>query len=310
VSMGRYAVRRLLQFIPVVLGTTFLIFALVWFLPGDPFVGKCGERGCPPAYVAEMTEKYNLDDNVVVAYLKYLGQLLTGDLGQTFSGDSVAAELARTFPVTLKLALVAIAFEVIIGVAAGVLAAVRRGGFWDNLVLISTLVAVAVPVFVIAFVAQYFLAIRLGWFSPTVQAGAPLAQLILPGLVLASLSLAFVARLTRASLVENLRSDYVRTAVAKGVPPAQVVSRHALRNSLIPVLTFIGADFGALLGGAIVVEGIFNIDGFGGLVYTSIQRREGMTVTALVTVMVLIFLLVNLFVDLLYGLIDPRIRYE
>ncbi|MDQ1248002.1 MAG: oligopeptide transport system permease protein [Actinomycetota bacterium] len=308
--MGRYTIRRLLQLIPVVIGTTFLIYVAVWALPGDPFAGKCGDKPCPAEYVAQMTEKYNLNDNVIVAYFKYLGQLLQGNLGETFAGRQVIDELARAFPVTLRLALVAIFFEIIIGITAGILAALRRGKFLDNLVLVSTLLVISIPVFVIGYLAQFIFAIKLGWFPPTVGAGASLYDYILPGLVLASLSLAYVARLTRSSLGENLRADYVRTAVAKGVPRGQVVRKHALRNSMIPVVTFIGADFGALLGGAIVTEGIFNIAGFGGLIYQSIRLREGTTVVALVTVLVLIFLLVNLFVDLLYGLIDPRIRYE
>lgn len=308
--MGRYTIRRLLQLIPVLLGTTFLIYVAVWALPGDPFAGKCGDRPCPAAYVAEMTEKYNLNDNVVVAYFKYLGNLLTGNLGETFSGQQVADVLARAFPVTFKLAVVAITFEIVIGITAGIMAALKRGKFLDNLVLISTLLVISIPVFVIGYLAQFVFGIKLGWFPPTVSSNATFYELLLPGLVLASLSLAYVARLTRTSLVENLRSDYVRTAIAKGVPRGQVVRKHALRNSLIPVVTFIGADFGALLGGAIVTEGIFNINGFGGLIYKSIQLREGMTVTALVTVLVLIFLLVNLMVDILYGFIDPRIRYE
>mgnify|MGYP003584248836 CR=1 FL=1 len=308
--MGRYTIRRLLQLIPVVIGTTFLIYVAVWALPGDPFAGKCGDKPCPAEYVAQMTEKYNLDDNVIVAYFKYLGQLLQGNLGETFAGRQVIDELARAFPITLRLAVVAIVFEIVIGITAGILAALRRGKFLDNLVLVSTLLVISIPVFVIGYLAQYVFAIKLGWFPPTVGANASLYDYILPGLVLASLSLAYVARLTRSSLGENLRADYVRTAVAKGVPRGQVVRKHALRNSMIPVVTFIGADFGALLGGAIVTEGIFNIAGFGGLIYQSIRLREGTTVVALVTVLVLIFLLVNLFVDLLYGLIDPRIRYE
>lgn len=308
--MGRYTIRRLLQLIPVVLGTTFLIYVAVWALPGDPFAGKCGDKPCPPEYVAQMTAKYNLDDNVIVAYFKYLGQLLQGNLGETFAGRQVIDELARAFPITLRLALVAIFFEIVIGITAGILAALRRGKFVDNLVLVSTLLVISIPVFVIGYLAQYIFAIKLGWFPPTVGANAGLYDYLLPGLVLASLSLAYVARLTRSSLGENLRADYVRTAVAKGVPRGQVVRKHALRNSMIPVVTFIGADFGALLGGAIVTEGIFNIAGFGGLIYQSIRLREGTTVVALVTVLVLIFLLVNLFVDLLYGFIDPRIRYE
>ncbi len=164
--------------------------------------------------------------------------------------------------------------------------------------------------FVIGTTAQYIFGIRLGWFPPTVSQEAPVSDLILPALVLASLSLAYVARLMRTTLAENLRADYVRTATAKGLARRRVIGLHAVRNSLIPVVTFIGADFGALLGGAIVTEGIFNIAGVGGLTYRAIRTREGATVTAVVTVLVLVFLIVNLLVDLLYAYLDPRIRYE
>ena len=307
--MGQYTIRRLLQMIPVIIGTTFLIYAMVWALPGDPFAGKCGDRPCPPAYVAEQTARFNLDDPLLIAYVKYLGNLVTGDLGETFKGTQVAQELAVALPATVKLATLAILLEIVIGIGAGVLAGLRRGSFVDNLVLLSTLVVISIPIFVIGYLAQYILGVQLGWFPPTVGSGAPLSDLILPALVLASTSLAYVARLTRAQLAENTRADYVRTATAKGLPRSQVV-RHTLRNSLIPVITFIGLDFGALMGGAIVTEGIFNIKGIGGLVFTSIQTREGATVTAVITLIVLVFLIVNLLVDLLYGLLDPRIRYE
>lgn len=308
--MGRYVIRRLLQMIPVVIGTTFLIFWMVWSLPGDPFASKCGERPCPQSYIDVMTDKYNLDDPLLVQYFKYLGNLLTGDFGQTFSGVEVSELIARAYPVTIKLALVAIVVEVVIGITAGILAGLRRGSFIDNLVLVSTLFVVSIPVFVIGFVAQFFFGIKLGWFPPTVGPDPSIYELLLPGFVLASLSLAYVARLMRTSLVENLRSDYVRTAVAKGLSRPRVVGIHLVRNSLIPVITFIGADFGALLGGAIVTEGIFNIPGIGGLTFRSIGLREGATVTGVVTLLVLVFLLMNLLVDLLYAVLDPRIRYE
>ncbi len=307
--MGQYTLRRLLQMIPVVIGTTFFIFAMVWALPGDPFSGKCGDRPCPPEYVAALTEKYNLDDPLVLQYVKYMGNLLTGDLGDTFKGTTVFEELSVALPATLKLTTMAIVIEIVIGIGAGVLAGLKRGSFVDNLVLLSTLVVISIPIFVIGYLAQFIFGVQLGWFPPTVGIGAPVSDLIMPAFVLASVSLAYVARLMRTQLAENMRADYVRTATSKGLPRRGVVG-HGLRNSLIPVITFIGIDFGALMGGAVVTEGIFNIKGIGGLVYTSIQTREGATVTAAITFIVLVFLLVNLLVDLLYGVLDPRIRYE
>jgi oligopeptide transport system permease protein len=308
--MGRYVIRRVLQMVPVVLGTTFLIYWLVWALPGDPFAGKCGQRPCSDAYIAAQTDKFNLDDPLFVQYGKYLGNLLRANFGETFSGEQISHLVATAYPTTAKLALLAILFEVVIGIAAGAVAGLRRGGYLDNLVLVSTLVVISLPVFVIGFVMQYTAAIKLGLFSPTVSADAPVGQLILPALVLASLSLAYVARLMRSSLAESLRSDYVRTAVAKGLPRRRVVGVHTVRNSLIPVVTFIGADFGTLLGGAIVTEGIFNINGVGGLLYRSIRLREGATVVVVVAILVMVFLIVNLLVDILYAVLDPRIRYD
>lgn len=306
--MGRYVIRRLLQMIPVIIGTTFIIYAMVWALPGDPFAGRCGDRPCPPAYVEMMTEKYNLNDALPVQYFKYLGNLLTGDFGDTFRGTPILDELTQRYPTTIKLALIAIVFEVVIGITAGIVAGIRRGGFLDNLVLVSTLFVVSIPVFVIGFIAQITLGVQLGIFPVT--SDGSFFSLIMPGFVLGSLSLAFVARLMRTNLVENLRADYVRTATAKGLKRQRVIGIHAVRNSLIPVITFIGADFGGLLGGAIVTEGIFNVNGVGNLIFRSIRAREGATVTAAVTVLVLVFLLVNLFVDLLYAVLDPRIRYD
>lgn len=296
--------------IPVVFGTTFLIYAMVWAVPTDPFAGRCGQRPCPEAYVTAMREKFNLDDPLVVSYFKYLGNLLTGNFGETFQGLSVAQEIMRAYPVTVRLAFVAIVFEIVIGIGAGILAGLRRGKFIDNFVLISTLIVIAIPVFVIGTVLQYFLGIRWQIFPATVPAGAPWNSLILPGFVLASLSLAYVARLVRASLGENIRSDYVRTATAKGLGGRRIIGLHVMRNSLIPVVTFIGADFGALLGGAIVTEGIFNIAGVGGLTYRAIKTQDAAMVTGVVTVLVLVFLFVNLLVDLLYGVLDPRISHD
>ncbi len=308
--MGRYTIRRLLQMIPVIIGTTLLIFLMVWALPGNPFVGRCGDRPCPENYVQMMTDKFNLDEPWYIQYGLYMQNLVTGDFGETFNGRQVIDELTRAYPVTVKLAAMAILFEVVIGIAAGIMAGLRRGGFIDNLVLLSTLLVISIPIFVIGYLAQLVFGVQLGWFPVTVSSEATTYELLLPAMVLAAGSLAYVARVMRTNLVENLRSDYVRTAVAKGLKRRRVVGIHTVRNSLIPVITLIGADFGALLGGAIVTEGIFNIKGVGGLIFQNIRLREGAMVTGAVTVLVLIFLLVNLFVDLLYAALDPRIRYD
>jgi oligopeptide transport system permease protein len=295
--------------IPVVIVVTALIHLMVWALPGDPFAGRCGDRPCPPTYVAQMTEQFNLDKPWPIQYLTYLGNLFTGDFGRSFRGDEVADALARAYPVTLKLALMAIAIEVLIGITAGILAALRKGELVDSLVLVCTLFVISIPVFVIGSTVQLFFGIRFGWFPPTVDEGS-FSELLMPAFVLASVSLAYVSRLMRTNLVENLRADYVRTASAKGMRRSRVIGVHTVRNSLIPVITFIGFDLGALMGGSIVVEGIFSINGVGGLIFNNIQSRDGAMVVGAVTVLVLVFLFVNLLVDLLYAVLDPRIRYD
>ncbi len=308
--MGKYVVRRLLQMIPVILGTTFLIYAMVFALPGDPTAGKCGERKCSDAYIAKYYEEHNLNDALPLQYVKYLGKLVQGDLGKNQYDVPVKEDLAKRYQVTGKLALMAVAFEVIIGITAGILAGVRKGRFVDNLVLVSTLVVISIPIFVIGALAQYFLGVKVGIFPVTVSSNSTIYELLLPAMVLGSLSVAYVARLTRTNLAENLRADYVRTATAKGLARRRAVGIHALRNSLIPVVTFVGFDFGALLGGAIVTERIFNIQGIGGYIYRGIQTRDGVAVVGAVTALVIVYLFVNLFVDLLYGFLDPRISHD
>lgn len=307
--MGRYIARRLLQAIPVFLGTTFLIFSLVFAIPGDPIRALSGDKPISPSVYAELQDRYNLDDPFLVQYGKYMGNLVQGDFGQSFRGREVTEIMKERFPVTVKLALFAFMFEILIGIAAGVMAGLRRGSFMDNLVLISTTCVVSIPVFVLGFTAQIMLGVKLGWF-PIAGLNQGWKSYLLPAFVLAALSLAYVARLTRTSLVENLRSDYIRTAVAKGLPRKRVVGRHALRNSLIPVVTYLGIDLGALMGGAIVTEGIFNIPGIGQQVFVSIRSQEGPVVVGITTALVLVYITANLLVDVLYGVLDPRIRYE
>jgi oligopeptide transport system permease protein len=308
--MGRYVLRRLLQLIPVFFGTTFLIYYLVWAVPGDPFAGKCGDRACPDSYVTKMTEKFNLDQPVIVQYFTYMKNLLQGDFGETFSGRQIGDLILAAYPNTIKLALVALTIEAVIGLTAGVLTGLRRNGFLDNLVLVSSLFFIALPIFVLGFLLQKWLGVDLGIVKPTVSNPPSFSELLLPGFVLGSASMAYVARLARTSIAENRRADYVRTAIAKGLPMKRVVGIHLLRNSMIPVVTYLGTDLGALMGGAIVTEGIFNINGIGREVYRAIVTKEGATVVSIVVVLVLIYLLSNLLIDLLYAALDPRIRYE
>src|SRR3954466_6678840 len=307
--MGRYVARRLLLTIPVLLGASFLIFAMVYALPGDPIRALAGDRPLAPAVVAQLRDQFNLNDPLGIQYLKYLGNLLHGDLGTDFNGRPVLDTIARTLPVTVKLAAVAVVFEIIIGIVAGVFAGIRRNGYFDNLVLVSTTLIVSIPILVLAFLAQYTLGLTLGWF-PIAGTKEGIYSYILPGLVLASASLAYVARLTRTSVAENMKADYVRTARAKGLPQRTVITRHILRNSLIPVVTFIGADIGALLGGAIVTEAVFNIPGIGRAVFNAVQGQEGAVVVGIVTLLVFFFVFFNLIVDVLYAVLDPRIRYD
>jgi oligopeptide transport system permease protein len=306
--MGRYVARRLLQMVPVFLGATLLIFLMVHVM-GDPVAGLCGDRQCDAATAAQLRGQFGLDQPVWRQYLTYLGDILSGDFGTAFNGQRVTELMATSFPVPLRLTIVAILLEIVIGVTLGVITGLRRGRPADSGVLLATLVVISVPTFVTGLLLQLLLGVEWGWIRPSVSPRAPFSELLLPGLVLASVSLAYVTRLTRTSIAENRRADHVRTAIAKGLPRRRVVTRHLLRNSLIPVVTFIGADIGFLMGGAIVTERIFNIHGVGYQLYQGILRHNTQTVVGFVTVLVLVFLLCNLVVDLLYAVLDPRIRH-
>ena len=307
--MGRYLARRVLQFIPVFFGATLLIFVMVWAIPGDPIRALAGDRVMPESVRAELADRYNLDEPLMVQYVTYIGNVFQGDFGADFRGRPVSDLMKQRLPITIRLALIAFAFEVVIGIAAGIMAGVRKGGFVDNLVLLSTLVVIAIPIFVLGFIAQLLVGVKLGWLPVSgVQQGW--TSYILPGMVLGSVSLAYIARLTRTSLVENLRADYVRTAIAKGLSRRRVVGLHTLRNSMIPVVTFLAIDLGGLMGGAIITETIFNIPGIGRAVFEGVQRQEGTVVVGIVTFLVVVYLVANLLVDVLYAVLDPRIRYE
>ena len=307
--MLRYIGRRLLQTIPVFFGATFLIFAMVYLMPGDPVAALGGDKGLTEAAAARIREEYNLDKSFWLQYLLYLKGIFTLDFGKTFSGRPVTEVLATAFPITIRLAVYALLIEAILGILFGVIAGVRRGGIFDSTVLVLSLVVISVPTFVIGFLMQFFLGIKWGIFPPTAST-VSLKSLTMPAIVLGATSLAYVIRLTRQSVSENVSADYVRTARAKGLKEGTVMTRHILRNSLIPVATFLGGDLGGLMGGAIITEGIFNINGVGGTLWQSIVRGEPATVVSFTTVLVMVYITANLLVDLLYAVLDPRIRYE
>ncbi len=342
--MGRYIIRRLLQFIPVIFGATFLLFFMIFTLPGDPIRALSGPRPLPDSVQQELTDRYNLDDPLLVQYGKYMGVMpddptgqnpdaggyagvlqctydwasalpgtpeLPGrcDFGTNFRGREVTDIMAQSFPVTLRLALGALVVEIVVGILAGVLAGLRKDSYLDNLVRVSTILVISIPIFVLEYLAQLLLGVELGWF-PVAGLNRGWYSYVLPSIMLGAVSLAYVARLTRTQVVENLRMDFVRTATAKGLRRRRVIGVHTLRNSLIAVVTFLGADLGTLMGGAVVTETIFNLPGMGRAVYQAILAQEGTVVVGIVTALVLIFLLGNLFVDILYAYLDPRIRYE
>ena len=307
--MGRFVARRLLQMIPVFILATMFIHFMVFAIPGDPIRALFGERPVAESTINAIKEQYHLNDPWWQQYWYYISGVFQGDLGLDFRGRPVAEIITQRFPITLRLSLFAFAFELVLGIVAGLLAGIRRGSFMDNLVLVATTAVIAIPVFVLGYTAQILFGIELRWF-PVAGVREGWLSYVLPGMVLGSISLAYVARLTRTSLVENLRADYVRTATAKGMSRGRVVGRHALRNSLIPVVTFLGVDLGTLMAGAIITEGIFNIPGIGRAVFEAVRSQEGTVVVGIVTLLVVIFIISNLVVDLLYAVLDPRIRYE
>lgn len=308
--MLRYIGRRLLQTIPVFFGATFLIFAMVYLMPGDPVAALGGDRGLSEAAAAQIRAQYNLDKPFWMQYLLYLKGVFTLDFGTAFNGQKVTSIMATAFPTTAKLAIYALAIETILGISLGVIAGMRRGKWFDSTILVVSLLLISVPTFVLGFVLQYVLGVQLAILPTTASASVDLRSLTMPAMVLGGVSLAYVIRLTRQSVSENVSADYVRTARAKGLSNGVVMTRHILRNSLIPVATFIGGDLGALMGGAIITEGIFNIHGVGGTLWSAIIKGEPQTVVSMTTVLVMVYIIANLIVDLLYAVLDPRIRYE
>jgi oligopeptide transport system permease protein len=304
-----YVGKRLLQAIPVFLGATLILFILLKLRPGDPILNLAGNKPVSQEVRDALAAQYHLDDPLFVQWFQFVKSAITFDFGETFAGQPVFDLIKETFPVTVTLAVMALSIDAILGITLGTIAGLRRNGWFDSSMLVISLAMLAIPIFVLGFVMQLIFGVKLGWTSPTVGSDWTIGDLILPAIVLAIANFAYTIRLTRTSVAENLSADHVRTARAKGLSERMVVRRHVLRNSLVPVVTYIGINLGSLMAGAIITETIFNIPGVGNAAYTAIFKGETSTVVAIVTFMVMVYVLMSLLVDLVYAVLDPRIRY-
>ncbi len=318
--MLQYIFRRILQFIPVFLGVTLILFLVANYMPGaDPIQMRLGEKSIAPELKQQMIELYGLDDPWYVQYKNYLVDLAQGDLGTSiYNGRPVSTILAETYPYTIKLAFAAIFIEIIVGIGAGIISAVKQYSFWDVFVTLTTSILVSLPVFWLGLLLQYFFGIWLkeatnGTFYLPISGASGIfpdwVYLILPAVTLASVSTAYAARIQRSQLLEVNGQDYIRTARAKGLSSRQVLFSHSMKNALIPVVTFIGLDLGAMFAGAVLTETVFNWPGVGFTIARAIFQRDFPVVFGGVTVILFAVMIVNLLVDISYAFLDPRIRY-
>lgn len=308
--MVNYIIRRALQVIPVLLGTTFLLFVLMYLIPGDPVRILTGEKAMDPRRYQQIRHELWLDRPIHIQYLHYLDSLVHLDLGTSYQkGREVKEILMDKFPNSIRLAFAAIFLEVVFGVTIGILSAIKRYSFIDIFVTFASSVLVAVPVFWLGLLLQIFFGVKLSWLPISGMGDSSLRYYILPSVTLAATSIAYVARLMRTQMLEVMRQDYIRTAYSKGLTSTQVVGRHGLKNALIPVVTFIGLDLGALMGGAILTETVFNWPGVGYEIYIAILQRDYPVVLGGVIVMIFVYVFLNLLVDISYAFLDPRIRY-
>lgn len=328
--MGGYILRRMLLVVPVVLGAITLLFLVFFVVPGDPVDQLVGGRAVTAVTRQQVEHKYSLDKPWYVQYGRFLKNLARGDLGESYEqGRSVNEILGQSAPASLRLAFWALAIEVVIGIATGVVSAVRRYSFLDALTTVSTTMVLAIPVFVLGYLLQYMLAVYTfqhgfpawarfpaqgigpnSWAFFVIPTGSQWKYLLLPALALASVETAIVARMTRTTMLEVMEADYMRTARAKGLDDRQVILKHGLKNAMIPVVTLIGLDLATLIGSAVLTETVFNWPGMGRAVAQAIAVLDSPVVLGLTLVLVIAYVLVNLVVDLSYALLDPRIRYR
>ncbi|KAA0578938.1 ABC transporter permease subunit [Azospirillum sp. B21] len=334
--MLRFILTRVSLVIPTFLGITFLTFILIRLVPGDPIEVRVGERGIAPERLAALRHELGLDRPLWQQFLDYVGNVLSGDFGLSLvTHNSVLSEFIALFPATLELAMCAMLFATLVGLPAGILAAVKRGSLFDHGVMGISLTGYSMPIFWWGLLLILFFSVGLGWtpvsgrldlihyvepvtgfmLIDTLMAGeyeafrSALGHLVLPTIVLGTVPLAVVARMTRSAMLEVLGEDYIRTARAKGLDSGRVIGMHALRNALIPVVTVIGLQVGTLLGGAILTETIFSWPGVGKWLIESINRRDYPALQGGVLLIATSVILVNLLVDVLYGVLNPRIRH-
>ncbi len=334
--MGRYAIRRFLTIVPVLVGVSIIVFGFIHMIPGDPAVAMLGERATPER-VKEVRTQLGLDKPLVTQYFIYAGKIVRGDLGSSIlRGDPVFRDLGRRFPATVELALTAIFLATLVGVPSGIVSAVWRNSFFDALARLFALTGVSMPMFWLGLMLAWVFGVMLGWLPTGFRLGTDVTlvvvthfatvdavltgnwpafvssvrHLILPALALSPIPMAVITRMTRASLLEILSQDSIRTAEAKGLPQRGVILRHAMRNALLPVLTVTGLQVGRLLAGAILTETIFSWPGIGLWIYEAIQARDYPIVQGATLFIATIFVLVNLLTDLLYAAADPRISYD
>lgn len=335
--MFRFVLTRLGLVVPTFIGITLLTFAMIRLVPGDPIELLAGERGVTPERHAQLRAEYGFDKPLLEQYWNYISGVLQGDLGKSITTKQpVLEEFFTLFPATVELSVFAIFLAVVVGLPAGIIAAVRRGSVFDHTVMGTALTGYSMPIFWWALLLIIFFSGMLGWtpvsgrisllyfFEPVTgfmlidsllsgQEGAfrsTLSHLVLPAIVLSTIPLAVIARQTRSAMLEVLNEDYVRTARAKGLSPGRVITVHALRNALIPVITVIGLQVGVLFSGAVLTESIFSWPGIGKWLIDSISRRDYPSVQGGILMIATTVILVNLLVDLVYGLINPRIRHN
>jgi len=306
--MASYIIRRLLLIIPALLGVSLLVFSMVRLVPGDPAIFIAGEHASEEDIHA-IREKFGLTRSLPIQYAIFLGNLLRGDLGRSTRTDRpVAVEIWERFPDTLQLAGASMLIASVFGLAAGVISATRRYTIVDYTAMVGAMIGVSAPVFWLGLMLMLLFSVRLNWL-PAVGSGT-VYHLIFPAITLGAASTAVIARMTRSSMLEVFGQDYVRTARSKGLREDRVITKYALRNSLVPVITIMGLRFGTLLGGAVLTETVFAWPGVGRLMVDSILARDYPVVQGAVLVVAMTFIFVNLAVDLLYSFIDPRIRCE
>jgi ABC-type dipeptide/oligopeptide/nickel transport system permease component len=305
--MTRYIGGRIATSIPVLLGVSIIVFAIMRLLPGDPIIIMFGEQPTSAEVIERLRVEYGLNDPIPVQYLRFLGDALTGDLGRSIrTGAPVLSSIVEQFPRTLELTAAAMLVALVVGLTAGVLAAVTRHGVLDYAIMTLALFGVATPSFWLGLMLVLVFAVNLRWLPTSGQ--GDLAHLILPALTLGAGGVGLIARMTRSALLDTLARDYVRTAHAKGLARPAVIVRHALKNALIPVITVVGLQFGQLLAGAVVIEIVFARQGIGFLVVNAMLKRDFPVAQGVILFSAVVYVFVNLAIDVLYAYVDPRIR--